>query len=1005
MLTNGKLSATPILFRLVCLAGLTLYCAVSQTTQLEGRRVVDIQFLPAQVLDPTDLAKAVPLKVGEPLRAEDVASAIDQLFAMGRFDDIVVEAAPSGNGVKVIFNTQVTEFIDGVSVKGKVSLPPNRGQIAATAGLNLGTPFRQADLNQAVEKMKHLFESNGLYQAQITPTVQANPDGQHVFIEFQVKEGKRAKYERPVIQGDTKLPDETIIRATGWRIPIIHWWRQVTESRTNKGVSKVLRKYQKSDRLKAQVDLQKLDYDSARRRVRPNLEINAGPKVRIKAVEAKVSNRVLKRYVPIFQERSVDESLLAQGKQNLRDYFQSSGYYDADIDYRVLPLRDDQQTIEYVISRGQRQKLVRVAIAGNRYFTTDDIRERMFMQPAALNMRHGRYSEAFRRKDEENIANLYRANGFRDVKVTTTVERNYRGKRGHVAVTVAIDEGPQWLIDHLTVHGVGQMDPAEVASELAATAGQPYADVSLAADRKQVLTFYFSQGFPNANFQATTQPSGAPHHVNVVYTITEGDRQYVRDVVISGLQTTRKSLVARNLTLKPGDPLSPVAQSDIQQRFYNLGIFARVDTAIEDPDGSTDHKYVLYNFEEANRYNLGLGIGADVARFGTPSSTSLSSPAGATGFSPLFSADLSRLNFLGIGHMATLRGLYSSIEKRGSFSYLAPRFRNVDGRNITFTLLYDNSLNVRTFASRREEASVQLSQQFSKSTTGLFRFAYRRVSVSSVVIPVLLVPTLLQPVRIGMFSGNLSQDRRDNPADPHRGMYNTADIGLAGKFFGSQRSFGRVLLRNATYYRLFKSFVLARQTQFGVIAPFSAVPGLTAAQSVPLPERFFGGGADSLRAFPYNQAGPRDTGAALVPGGKSSQPTGFPIGGNALFFNNVELRFPLIGSNIQGVVFHDMGNVFRSVRDISFRFHQRNLQDFDYSVHAVGFGIRYRTPIGPIRGDLAYSINPPSFIGFKGTPAELLQCNPGAPQPPGFCQGVRQSVSHFQFFFSIGQTF
>jgi outer membrane protein assembly factor BamA len=549
------------------------------------------------------------------------------------------------------------------------------------------------------------------------------------------------------------------------------------------------------------------------------------------------------------------------------------------------------------------------------------------------------------------------------------------------------------------------VDRKDLTSGLASIAGQPFADVSLASDRNQVLTYYFSHGFPNANFQVTSEPSGTPHHVNVVYTVTEGDRQYVRDVVTSGLRTTRQKVIDKNMTLEAGDPLSPVEQAEIQKRFYDLGIFARVDTAIENPDGNTDHKYILYNFEEANRYNIGVGVGANVARFGTPSTTSLSSPAGATGFSPLFSFDISRLNFLGIGHTVTLRGLYSSIEKRGSLSYLAPRFRNVDGRNITFTLLYDNSLNVRTFASRREEASLQLSQKFSKATTGLFRFAYRRVSVGSVVIPVLLVPQLLQPVRIGMLSGNLAQDRRDNPADPHKGIYNTADIGLSGRFFGSQRSFGRVLLRNATYYRVTKAIVLARQTQFGVIAPFAAPTGVTEQQSVPLPERFFGGGADSLRAFPFNQAGPRDTGAPLVPGGQASQPTGFPLGGNALFFNNVELRFPFIGENIQGVLFHDMGNVFSSFRNISFRFSQRNLQDFDYTTHAVGFGVRYRTPIGPIRGDLAYSINPPSFIGFKGTPAELLQCNPALPQLPGFCQGVRQNVSHFQFFFSIGQTF
>jgi len=268
---------------------------------------------------------------------------------------------------------------------------------------------------------------------------------------------------------------------------------------------------------------------------------------------------------------------------------------------------------------------------------------------------------------------------------------------------------------------------------------------------------------------------------------------------------------------------------------------------------------------------------------------------------------------------------------------------------------------------------------------------------------VLLVPEFLAPDDIAMVEANFIQDRRDNPADAHRGMYNTADIALADKFVGSQRDFGKVLLRNATYYPITRNTVLARQTQFGIIDPFNVPAGVDPAQYIPLPERFFSGGADSIRAFPFNEAGPRDTGAPLTPGGPSSKPTGFPLGGNALFINNVEYRFPFIGENIQGVIFNDIGNVFTDLGSMSFRFSQRNLQDFNYMATAAGFGVRYKTPVGPIRLDLAYSINPPSFIGFNGTPYELLTCTPG--NTASYCQPVKQTISHFQFFFSIGQTF
>jgi len=985
---------------LICAICLPVSVLTAQVDRFEGKEIVDIQYSPASTLDPADLAKVQPLKKGQALHAEDVARAIDGLFSTGRFSDIAVEGEASGNGVAVRFVTETVWFVGGVSIEGKINNPPNRGQLHTSTQFALGTPFQEEDVGKAVESLNRLLKANGLYEAQVTPEVERSNEGQQVFITFTMKSGKRAKYETPVIQGNTILSNATILRATGWRVPLIHLWLHVSDTRTHRGVIGVQNKYGAQDRLLAKVELERQDYDTATRRVSPHLTVDPGPKVNLTAVEAKVSKRILKRYVPVYQERTVDTDLLVEGKRNLEDYFQSQGYYDVDVDFRIQPPKSDVETIEYVISKGERRKVAHVAIAGNKYFDTETIRQRMFIAPASFTLRHGRYSEAFQKKDEAGIADLYKSNGFRDVQVATKVEDNYKGKKGEVSVTVTVAEGPQWLVDELDISGIEKLKQSDVTRQLASIAGQPFAEVNLASDRDTILTYYYTHGFPSAQFKASWRPGGTPQHVNVRYEITEGDRQYVRQVLTSGNHTTRQSLIDKNITLKPGDPLSPVEETNIQKKFYDLGVFASVDTAIQNADGAGDHKYVLYNFDEANRYNLSVGVGAQVARFGTPSTLSLAAPAGATGFSPQVSADLSRLNLFGVGHTVSLKTAYSTIQKLASVSYLEPRFMGSEGRNVTYTLLYNNTLDVRTFASSREEASIQLSQKFSKSLTGLFKVAYRRVSVSDVIIPVLLVPQFLQPVRIGIVSANLVQDRRNNAGNPTHGMYNTIDISLADRVFGSQRNFGRALVRNATYYKLTKTLILARQTQFGIIAPFSAPAGLSAQESVPLAERFFGGGADSLRAFPYNEAGPRDTGAPLVPGGPTSPATGFPLGGNALFFNNVELRFPLLGENIQGVFFHDMGNVFDSVSDISLRYSQKNLQDFDYTVHAAGFGVRYQTPVGPVRLDLAYSLNPPSFNGFGGTPDQLLSCGATAN-----CPVTRQSISHFQFFFSIGQTF
>jgi outer membrane protein assembly factor BamA len=177
---------------------------------------------------------------------------------------------------------------------------------------------------------------------------------------------------------------------------------------------------------------------------------------------------------------------------------------------------------------------------------------------------------------------------------------------------------------------------------------------------------------------------------------------------------------------------------------------------------------------------------------------------------------------------------------------------------------------------------------------------------------------------------------------------------------------------------------------------------------VPLPERLYAGGATSHRGFGINDAGPRDL------------QTGYPVGGNAVFVNSVELRLPaptlpIVGDSVNFVLFHDMGNVFTHISDMfpSFgRFHQPDQQtcaavgpsstppitsaapfgvcNFNYFSHAVGAGARYKTPVGPIRVDFSFNLNPPVY-------PVIYDFNGAAP--------YEGQASHFNFFFSIGQAF
>lgn len=978
--------------------------AKGQAQRFEGLTIIGVVYdPPIQPLHPEDLAKRQLLKPGASFRAADAAATIDRLFETGRYDDIQITAEPATGGVTVRLLTQPVWFVGNVSVRGKLSNPPDREQLASTTSLNLGTDLRPEDINRAQQNLHRLLRNNGFYGHQVRVETQDQPDIQQRDVRFIVDLGPRARYAPPTIEGETVLSEDTIAKATGWRWRFIGLWRKVTQDKTRKGVSGILKRYGGEQRLTAEARITERRYDPDTERLHTTIEINAGPAVDISSVEDKVSNRVLKRYVPVFEEQRVYRDLLVEGANKLRDYLQSKGYFDAEVDFREREPDEDHLVIEYVIVRGERHKLIRVDIQGNRYFPEEDLRERMFLRTSGLvRFRQGRFSDVFLKRDEETIANLYKSNGFQDVNVTSSVEYDHHGKKGDVAIAIHVDEGPQWSVAKLSLLGFDSLSTEDLRSRLSSIEGQPFSEVNVAADRTLILTEYQESGFPDAQFQWNVSPGAEPNRVNVTYQVIEGRRQFIRQVVLSGLQTTSRRLVDPNLSLRAGDPLSLVQMANAQRKLYQLGVFGRIDMAIQNPTGAAEHKYVLYNFEEASRYSMAFGLGGEVARFGGTSSD-LSRPAGATGFSPRVSADLSRLNFLGLGHSISLRGRVSNLEQLGSINYLAPRFRNVEGRNITLTVLYNVTRDVRTFSSHRQEASLQMSQQLSKPSSILVRFAYRRVTTGNVVIPSLLIPQLLQPVRIGMLSLSYIQDRRDDRADAHRGIYNTVDFGLASSAFGSSRSFARGLVRSASYHSLTKTVVLARETALGIIFPFRIPAGFTSTNVIPLPERFFGGGGISHRGFPENQAGPRDIGVPQGPGGMPSEPTGLPLGGNALLFNKTELRFPLLGANIGGVIFHDMGNVYRNPGNISFRVRQRDLTDFDYMIHAVGFGIRYRTPFGPVRADLAYSLNPPSFNGFKGTVQDLLAC--GAPGSSTACRSELNKISHFQFFFSIGQTF
>ncbi|HTV65046.1 MAG TPA: outer membrane protein assembly factor BamA [Bryocella sp.] len=970
-------------------------------SKYEGKTVSAIRFRGIIGADSNLLRSLIVQKTGQPLDREKLRASLDALYATGRFATLDAEAEPGpDNTLSLVFVVTENYFNGAVSVDGAPQKGnPKPHQLIAASQLDLGDLFSEEKVVTSIDRMKKIMADNGYYEAAIRYNLQPNPDDRQMAIHFLVTPGVLAKVGEVNIKGDAGIAPDQVQKLTKLKAGA-----NVSSDKVARALDRMRKYYQKNQHLEAEVSLVARQYHPETNRLDYIFEVNEGPTVSITTEGDSVSKSELKKLVPVYQENSVDDDLLNEGRRNLRDYLQTRGYFDATVDVERHAVPDGNHlNIVYVVDPGIRHKLAVVKVEGNKYFDTETIRERMQVEPSSFVMPSGKFSQRLLSEDVNSIRYLYLANGFLDAKVETDLREDYQGKKNEMEVLIKIDEGPQTLVNGVQIEGADSADEKQLEPKLRIVHGQPFSEVDIADDRDAVTYYYYNRGYPNVEFESSTTPApGEANRMDVVYKITEGQRVFVNRVIITGISYTRPYVVNRQMRIADGDPLSQTRMVDSQRRLYNLGLFNEVDMAVQNPEGQEPSKDVLFNIQEAKRWTFRYGGGFEFATGNLPSTTN---PQGKTGVSPNGVLEITRLNLFGRDQTFTFRGRLGLLTRRGIASYDAPRLFHRENWRIVFSALYDNTADVNTFAASRLEGSVQAEQKVNRFLTVAYGLSFQRVEVDkdSLVIDPVLIALYSQPVFIAMPTITMVRDRRDDGINPTKGSYNAFNGGVATSALGSQTNFGRALVENSTYYTFKKKWVLARRTQIGIEKPFgtnnfldlsSLPPGAIPAEAtqIPLPELFFAGGSNSLRSFSINEAGPRDT------------VTGFAIGGQGLFVNNIEVRtppvaLPYVGNNLGFVFFHDMGNVFDTANHILdglTTFHQPSIADcslstdkmpcnFNYNSQAVGTGIRYKTPVGPVRFDLGYALNPTRF--------------------PIQEHSQTDSLRRINVFFSIGQTF
>jgi len=976
------------------------------------------------VSDAEHLLQMIPQKAGQSLDREQLRESIRILFATGRFADIQAEAAPSGPDVLLTFSTSLNFFVGAVEVEGAHN-HPNANQVVNASKFQLGELYTRDKLSRALENIRQLMLENGYYRARVTAESTSNSATQQTNLLFHISPGEAAHIGEVTLTGHSVLSQSELEE-----ISRMHPGDRVTAARVTNSLQRLRKKFQKQQRVLAQVSIAEQKYRAPSNSVDYTFLIDPGPVVIIYTLGYHVSHSVLKREIPVYEENAVDDDLLNEGRRNLLDYLQARGLFDATVDFQKETSADAFRII-YRIDPGPVHKLQLIEVTGNSYFPRKMILSRLQIQ-AASSFSRGRYSGALLKSDVASLQALYLENGFRDARIQTKVDDNYHGSDNHLAVHLQIEEGPQTLVGDFQINGNNSIKRT-VFNDLETETGQPFSDQKLASDREKILNRYFNRGFSKATLDITTKPSVSQSgREDVIYSITEGEQFFVQQVMVNGMEHTRPYVVQREIEVTAGQPLSQQDILDTQSKLYDLGIFSQVDSAVQNPEGSDSQKNVLVQVQEAKRYTFTYDVGLEFET-GLPSGTS--NPAGATGVSPRVGLDITRLNVDGRDQTLTFQSHVGRLQQRGLVSYEIPKLFNNSRLKIFYTAFYDNSLDVSTFTSQRLEGKIDLRQQIGSlspnhSTSIIYRFDFRRVKASSFASNFSPAEFSLfsLPARVGGPGLTFIRDRRDNPLESTKGQYFTLDSFAASEYFGSQADYGRALAQDSTYYAFGSAkhqFVFARSTTLGLEQVYKGTrvlpPGacvitqLTTSCNqdisvIPLPEVFFAGGGNSHRGFGLNQMGPRDP------------DSGFPVGGTALFVNSEELRLPpmtlpYLGEGFGVAVFHDMGNVFTAGHDMLkglVRWHQPdpaqclegggmpisscmtqfNNSGYDYTSHAVGLGLRYKTPIGPLRFDFGYNLNPTYY--FQGNVDKTGQLT-----GTFFTQRLRP----FNVFFSIGQPF
>lgn len=638
----------------------------------------------------------------------------------------------------------------------------------------------------------------------------------------------------------------------------------------------------------------------------------------------KIKLKPLKKLVESKSGSLINEAQIVADVAAIKDYYESKGYEAAVVDYDLTIDEINRSAIvRFKIKEDSRFKIKEIKLIGNQSIKSKKIKKVMKTKEKAF-FRKGIFRSEQFDDDLNRILAYYRSKGFIDIEIQEH-SISYP-EAGLIAIEIKLQEGSQYEVGQIMISGNETFPTDDILKRVPLKGGEIFTPQDFKKSRSAIQDYYMEKGYIDVVVKTSTVLDEETGRLNLNFAIIEKHISYVDQIRITGNTKTKDIVIRRELNIYPGEVFDGVRVRRSQERLLNTGFFKNVQMDIE-PSAEDDLKNLIVSVDENKTGELGFGVG-------------FSSIDNLIGFVEISQKNFDIFNwptFTGDGQKLRFKSTFGAERQDFVLSFTEPWFLGQQ-LSLGFDLYRRESRFLSdVYDETRTGFDTRLGKRLGEFTRGDLVYRLEESEITDVADDASdAIKAEEGQTTVSSLEFSVTRDTRDNLFLPTRGMKNQVSVEYAGGFLGFDRDFWKLHSRNSIYFPLPYKTILRFTGQVGVVDTHGD------SEEVSIFERFFLGGANTIRGFDFRDVGPKDE-------------LGEPIGGRSMIAGSAEYSFPIV-TKVRGAFFYDVGNVYTD-------FGQFDLNDLR---QGVGVGVRLELPIGPVRLDWGYPIDRDEFTEEKG---------------------------------------